>query len=200
MCVVPRMKHDIDPWSRGSSREERVDISYNAFLWSSRFVRDGIECWFDAFFFYLRWYLRWHSLLEARGNIQGSKNIRGWKSRCFVFEDLKCEFLIFNFSRILSACRLRQTRKMGRFNSILNQWKSEDVVTRSIRVLYIYIYVGKIYWIDKGEVDLNKLLWRIAFLPTLPSFSPSVYLRKRRLARTDRPWPDLAPPFINCSV
>lgn len=46
--------------------------------------------------------------------------------------------------------------------------------------------IQKIYWIDK--VDLNKLLWRIAFLPALPSFSPSVFAVS-----------ESALPFIDCS-
>lgn len=81
---------------------ERVDISYNVFLWSSRFdvFRDRMlvqRLLSLSFLFYPRWHLRWHSLLEARGNIQGWKNVHGWK--CYSIWGENFEFGIFQQSQ-----------------------------------------------------------------------------------------------------
>lgn len=102
MCVVT--ENEARHWSVKSPDSVNVSI-FRTTCFFDRLVSmcSAIECWFNAFFFFLsflfypRWHLRWHSLLEARGNIQGWKNVHGWK--CYSIWGENFEFGIFQQSQ-----------------------------------------------------------------------------------------------------
>lgn len=184
MCVVT--ENEARHWSVKSPDSVNVSI-FRTTCFFDRLVSmcSAIECWFNAFFFFLSFFIH-DDIYDDTVCSRREEIFRDGKT-CTVGNVIVFGARILNLEFFNNPNFELTNEKDGIWFNF--KWENLRIVTRSIRV----ICIKKIYGIDKGEVELNKLLWRIAFLPTPPSFSPSVFTVGESTA-------SVPGPFINCSA